>query len=186
MFTKVLRLLKFPNRKGFTLIELLVVLGILGVLAAVLLAAINPVEQLKKAQDSSMKEVATEFVSGNVSYYSTHNALPWYTVANGGANCYTGGAIMSAVALSSLNTCISSMVSVGELKASYLNSPNMSQIVITDPNPQTGNASDIVACFQPQSQSQQLDPNTKYSQTGALATNCKSQGGANLCYWCAQ
>ena len=186
MRKKLPALFKFSPKRGFTLIELLVVLGILGVLAAVLLAAINPVQQIEKSTDSSMKEVATEFVSANVSYYSTHNALPWYSVANGGTNCYTGGATMNALPLSSLNTCVSSLISSGELKASFLNSPNMAQIVITDPNPQTGNASDIVACFQPQSTSQQQDVNTKYTQTGALAANCKSQGGANLCYWCAQ
>ena len=93
---------------------------------------------------------------------------------------------MSAVALSTLTTCISTMVTAGELKSSYLNSPNMSQALVTDPNPATGNASDIVVCFQPQSNSQQLDPNTKYTQSGGAGTSCKSQGGTNACYWCAQ
>lgn len=172
--------------KGFTLIELLVVLGIIGILAAALLAAINPVEQLKKAQDAGLKEAATEFVSGNVSYYSTHNALPWFTAANGGANCYSGGATMSSIALSSLSACITSLISTGDLKASFSNSSDLSKIVVTDPNPQTGNATDIVACFQPQSNAEQADVDTKYTQTGAIATGCKSQGGATACYWCAQ
>jgi len=34
---------------GFTLMELLIVIGVLGILAAGLLAAIDPFEQLKKA-----------------------------------------------------------------------------------------------------------------------------------------
>jgi general secretion pathway protein G len=41
--------------KGFTLIELLVVLGILGILAAALLAVINPVAQLQKSADAHRK-----------------------------------------------------------------------------------------------------------------------------------
>ena len=41
------------KKKGFTLIELLIVIGILGILAAGLQAAIDPIEQLKKGQDSN-------------------------------------------------------------------------------------------------------------------------------------
>ncbi|MGH7203531.1 MAG: prepilin-type N-terminal cleavage/methylation domain-containing protein [Candidatus Levyibacteriota bacterium] len=174
------------SQKGFTLIELLVVLGILGILAAALLASINPVEQIKKAQDTSLKNVTTTFVSAAQQYYSTHNALPWSTVAAGGANCYTGGTTLSAVTLTSLSNCVTTLVSEGELKQSFSNANNLNQAIVTNPNPQTGNAQDIVACFQPLSQSQQHDSNTKYTQTGASASQCLSQGGTNSCYWCAQ
>ena len=40
------------NSKGFTLIEILVVIGIIAVLAAVVLVAINPSRQFKLARDS--------------------------------------------------------------------------------------------------------------------------------------
>lgn len=179
--------IKFTSsQKGFTLIELLVVLGILGILAAALLASINPVEQIKKAQDTSLKNATTTFVRSTQQYYSTHNALPWTDVASGGAACYTGGTSLSAVALSSLSTCITTLVSEGELKQSFQNSSNLSQAIVTNPNPQTGSAQDVVACFLPLSQSQQRDSNTKYTQTGANGSSCKSQGGSNNCYWCAQ
>ena len=179
-------MLALQKQRGFTLIELLVVLGILGILAAALLAAINPVEQLKKAQDTSLKNLSAQFVSATVRYYSAHNALPWSSVANGGANCYSGGNTFSAVSMSSLTGCIQTLVSEGELKQSFLNSNNLNQAVVTNPNPQTGAAQDVVVCFQPQSNSQQIDSNTKYSQNGSTASGCKSQGGANACYWCAQ
>ena len=175
------------SSKGFTLIELLVVIAILGVMAAMLVAAIDPFEQIKKSQDTSLKDLVTEFNDANVRYYANHSALPWFSVANGGANCYTGGNTLSAVSLTSLGTCIQTLVSDGELKQAFSVASNLGQVVVTNPNPQTNNATDSIVCFLPQSKSQQKDPNTKYNQSGALqASGCKSQGGAVSCYWCAQ
>lgn len=107
-------------------------------------------------------------------------------MSDGGANCYGGGNTLNAVALNNLNGCITSLVGNGELKASFASVANLSKIIVTNPNPQSGNATDVIACFQPQSASQQLDPNTKYTQTGANGTACKSTGGNTNCYWCAQ
>jgi len=45
--------LRFYNqKKGFTLIEVLVVIGILGILAGVVLVAVNPGRQFKQAHDT--------------------------------------------------------------------------------------------------------------------------------------
>lgn len=43
---------KINKQKGFTLIEILVVIGILGILATVVLVAVNPNRQFKQARDS--------------------------------------------------------------------------------------------------------------------------------------
>lgn len=40
------------SEKGFTLIEILVVIGIIGILATVVLVAVNPSRQFKQARDS--------------------------------------------------------------------------------------------------------------------------------------
>lgn len=50
----------FKSAKGFTLIELLIVIAVIGILAAVVLAAIDPAEQLRRGRDSSrLQTIAT-------------------------------------------------------------------------------------------------------------------------------
>jgi len=44
-----------PNKKAFTLIELLVVIGILSVLLAIVLIAINPARQFSQANDTKRR-----------------------------------------------------------------------------------------------------------------------------------
>lgn len=44
----------FSNKSGFTLIELLIVIAVIGVLAAVILVAIDPVEQLNRTRDAGV------------------------------------------------------------------------------------------------------------------------------------
>lgn len=58
--------------------ELLIVIGVLGILAAGLLAAIDPFEQLKKARDTNNRSAAIEFLGASQRYYATHGYLPWY------------------------------------------------------------------------------------------------------------
>jgi type IV pilus assembly protein PilA len=43
---------KYSNKKGFTLLEVLIVIGILAVLSAAVLVAVNPTRQFKLARDS--------------------------------------------------------------------------------------------------------------------------------------
>lgn len=46
----------------------------------------------------------------------------------------------------------------------------------------TGSTNQTAFCFQPKSEAQQKDTNTRYDQTGATGVNCKSQGGTANCY----
>jgi len=52
------------NNKGFTLIELLVVIGILAVLLAITLIAINPGAQLQQADDTKRKSDINAILNG--------------------------------------------------------------------------------------------------------------------------
>jgi len=57
-----------PIKSGFTLIELLVVIAILGILAAVLLVGVNPLEQIRRGRDASRKNVVAQLGHAVESY----------------------------------------------------------------------------------------------------------------------
>jgi prepilin-type N-terminal cleavage/methylation domain-containing protein len=60
-------------KRGFTLIELLIVIAILGVLAVVVLVAINPVQQLARTRDSGRKSSVTQIGHALSAYYTARN-----------------------------------------------------------------------------------------------------------------
>lgn len=55
-------------QKGFTLIELLVVIGIIGILAAVVLVAINPARQFASARDTERRSHLYSITSAAYQY----------------------------------------------------------------------------------------------------------------------
>jgi prepilin-type N-terminal cleavage/methylation domain-containing protein len=75
------------NQKGFTLVELLVVIAVLGVLAAGVLVAIDPLQMLARGRDSAKKSAITELGRATIAYQTTQNDLPagsaWATTLQG-------------------------------------------------------------------------------------------------------
>lgn len=68
-------------RQGFTLIELLIVMAILGVLAVVVLVAINPVQQLARTRDAGRKSGVAQLGRSLEAYYTAHGGS--YVVGTG-------------------------------------------------------------------------------------------------------
>jgi len=60
-------------KKGFTLIELLIVIAILGVLAVVVLVAINPAQQLARTRDAGRISSVAQLGHALEAYGSTHS-----------------------------------------------------------------------------------------------------------------
>lgn len=167
--------------KGFTLIELLVVIGILGILASALIATIDPFEQLKKAQDSNIENASVEYVNATLRYYTTHNALPWGDTAAGGyVGCDGNDGTVSGANLSAATACMAALINDGELKTGFTTATNITKEIFI-----SGSSNTATACYQPQSKSQQRNPDTKYDSTGTATTGCTSQGGSASCYFCA-
>lgn len=70
------RFFNFSPRKGFTLIELLVVIAVIGVLATIILLAVNPAEQLARARDTSRITAVTQLGRTLQGYYTAGGSYP--------------------------------------------------------------------------------------------------------------
>src|SRR5258708_6584481 len=125
--------------KGFTLIELLVVVGILAILLAITLIAINPAEQLNQSEDVSDKAATDDFIKANIEYFTSANAMPWNKNTSCAIELAQGGP------LSSMPDCIHELVQGGKLENSEENSQQAKDIYASKCG------STEVLCFNPKS-----------------------------------
>lgn len=169
--------------QGFTLIELLIVIALLGALAVGLLATIDPFEQLKKGRDTSTRNTVSEFYDALIRYYSIKADFPWVETS-------PTAPTSTAVPLDdpAAESWITAMVSAGELKNGFVDlagTGNLAKIYVYQPT-----TDKAVVCFQPESKSFRVDPNTVYDRMGNTAgLQCLANPNAQsptACYFCIQ
>jgi len=176
------------KQAGFTLMELLIVIGVLGILAAGLLAAIDPFEQLKKARDANNRNASIELLNGFTRYYATHGEFPWNLPGvNAGCDAEAGDTVPGVMAggvveLQSITPCVEALEADGELKNNFTGN------VQTDIYVSSEDSSSIMVCFSPEGKALRNDSATKWlfstdTITEDDGTNCPDSTNEN-CLQC--
>lgn len=167
-------------QKGFTLIELLVVIGILGILVAGVLVAIDPIEQFRKGSDGTTKRAAATLSTALTAYYASNGELPWGATVD----CMSGSAPNGTqLSSASLTSCVQELISAGELKSSFTNQTDvLDALYITDTT--VGQRTSFNICFDPLSQSDSENAQTRF--TDATGTDNSCDPTVSDCYWCTQ
>src|SRR3989344_4311472 len=141
------------NKKGFTLVELLIVVAILGILAAGLLAALDPIDILKRGRDSNRRSLTTEMLLALNRYYAVTGTYTWGS-----------GTISTTAALTSGSgyAWIAVMTNSGELKSSFSSGipANTNAIIIGD-----GTTQVAYVCFAPEYKGGSSDQSSIYNST---------------------
>lgn len=182
-------------KKGFTLIELLVVIAILGIIAVGLIVAIDPIEQINRASDSSRRSLATDITNTFNRFFAQKN----YSAACADSTCATYSNSLSTttpVAVSTLTTVNTDLNTSGETKSatSYTGHQQATNVVASLANTTPTTAATIVLCWRPASKGQKsnaniADPNsTVYDNLGVLQTTAGTCPAttANTCYQCVK
>jgi prepilin-type N-terminal cleavage/methylation domain-containing protein len=95
----------YKSQKGFTLIELLVVIGILAILLAITLIAINPARQFAQANNTKRSSDVNAILNAIGQYQAdNHGALPAGMPAAGASAITIGGGTGQADICSALAT----------------------------------------------------------------------------------
>jgi len=175
---------------GFTLIELLIVIALLGTLAVALLAALDPLEQIKKGNDTGVRNTVSEIQSAFLRYYAIkQGTMPFESILIWGAIGTTNSGA-NATRFSALDSVISS----GELKSDFtkLAGDQLNKVFMTGSISE--NDAKLAVCYAPTSRSFRTDANTKWGNAtdGTVTTilTCNPTTGINsntqTCYWCVQ
>lgn len=82
------------TQRGFTLIELLVVIGIIGILAAVVLVAVNPGRQFASARDTQRRADLYGITNAIYQYATENNGTIPTAITSTETNIGTGGGLV--------------------------------------------------------------------------------------------
>lgn len=165
-------------KKAFTLIEILIVIAIIGILAVAILIALDPVEQISRANDTKLTSATGEIRGAINRYYASKLYFPWCTAT--GTCIYAGTcADNTPTAFATAGTCanmvLTSLQTTGELKTS----------VAIDSRLQLrtgGSGSIFIVLYDPYSKAQSTQYAPVVGQSGVYTdTTCATIGTTALC-----
>lgn len=138
------------SSQGFTLIEILIVIILIGILAVALLAAINPVELLRKGRDTQRQADARELLGAYERFYTTYGCYPW-----NGTACTTTTEQTTAVnpRFTGAGANEALLIEQDELKSQFssrdsVTNPTLSQRLFVS---EDGTSNIMSVCFEPES-----------------------------------
>lgn len=154
----MIKKMKLPNfkktaQKGFTLIELLVVIGILGILIAGVLAALDPIEQINRGSDANTKRASTELYGALSRYFAVNQEYPWNV---SGATCSVPSGTSSPTVMSGTvgQACIQALITAGEFKSAIADSSANKIVLHRIAGTPVGVPDTFTICWQPISKSE--------------------------------
>jgi type II secretory pathway pseudopilin PulG len=193
-------------------VELLIVIGLLGAIALIVIAAINPIEQANRARDTRFKADGGQLISAIDRYFAANTEFPWMTVTS----TYDAYDAIGFVTASDQEigicgaTCTADgvLITSSELKTEFRNRDFIQnggagatvdeQILI---GKETGSSASVYACYVPMAnstkklaveKSQVFQPSTSTGSRGSPVSTCDGASGdgsgvdwvANGCYVC--